>query len=180
VQGKFEFKHILKIPSLHASLLGILVATAPVSVSSDAREFLWLIEKGVDLVGMGAIPLLIISFGYSLNNTSISDMKEGIAGASVRILLGPAFAFAIIFMFRGLGWMSMEKGYDLLGYLDLRTTEAIIVLSAAMPGPIMAYLLNVKFDSCPEKAAAMLFFGSVGGILTIPIVLHLINLFIFQ
>jgi ABC-type uncharacterized transport system substrate-binding protein/predicted permease len=180
VRGKFELKQILKIPSLHASILGVLVATAPVNVSVDTREFLWLIEKGVDLIGVGTIPLLIISFGYSLNNTNFSDLKDGVSGGALRILMGPLFAFAIIYSFRYFGWMSMEKGYDLLGYLDLRTTEAIIVLNAAMPGPIMAYMLNVKFDSCPEKAATMLFIGSVGGLLTIPIVLHLINLFIFR
>ncbi len=180
VRGKFDIKQILKIPSLNAALLGILVATLPVSVSGDTREFLWLIEKGVDLVGLGAIPLLILSFGYSLNNTNLSDLMDGFSGGSLRILLAPVFAFAIVYFFREVGWMSMEKGYDLLGYLDLRTTEAIIVLNSAMPGPIMAYLLNVKFDNCPEKAAAMLFFGSIVGILTIPIVLHLINIFIFQ
>ncbi len=180
VRGKAEFKQILKIPSLYAALLGILVATAPLNVSGDLREFLWLIEKGVDLVGTGAIPLLIISFGYSLNKTSLADLKDGVFGGSLRILMGPVFAFTIVYLFRKFGWMSMERGYDLLGYLGLRTTEAIIVLNAAMPGPIMAYLLNVKFDSCPEKAAAMLFFGSIGGILTIPIVLYLINVFIFR
>jgi hypothetical protein len=47
-----------------------------------------------------------------------------------------------------------------------------------MPGPVMAYLLNVKFDNCPEKAAAMLAVGTLGGIVTIPLVLNFINLFI--
>ena len=69
---------------------------------------------------------------------------------------------------------------SVLKNLDLRTSEAVIVLNAAMPGPIMAYLLNVKFDSCPGKAAAMLSMGTLGGIISIPIVLQLINVLILN
>jgi predicted permease len=98
----------------------------------------------------------------------------------LKIAAGPVLAFLLIYLLRTTGIMPTGEGMDLLRQLDLRTTEAIIVLNAAMPGPIMAYLLNVKFDNCPKKAAAMLTMGTLGGILTIPLVLQLINLCIFK
>lgn len=179
VSGKTDVKQFLKIPALYATIAGIFVANASFKAPTYMREFVWLFEKGVDLIGLGAIPLLILSFGYSLNNTSLGNLKHGTIGGFARILAGPVLAFAVVYLFRQTGFVSVDKGYDLLHHLDLRTTEAIIILNAAMPGPIMAYMLNVKFESCPEKAAAMLSIGTLGGIITIPVVLHLINIFIF-
>jgi hypothetical protein len=42
----------------------------------------------------------------------------------------------------------------------------------------MAYLLNVKFDNCPQKAAPMLAVGTLGGIATIPLIISLISSYI--
>ncbi len=179
VSGRADLKQFLKIPALYATIAGILVANTSFEAPVYMREFVWLFEKGVDLIGLGAIPLLILSFGYSLNNTSLSSMRQGIGGGMAKVIAGPVLAFLIVYLFRQSGMVSVEKGYDLLKYLDLRTTEAIVILNAAMPGPIMAYMLNVKFDNCPDKAAAMLSVGTIGGIVTVPIALHLINVFIF-
>jgi hypothetical protein len=92
----------------------------------------------------------------------------------------PLLAFIMIFAFRKMGVMPVDPGYDILQNLDLRTTEAVIILNAAMPGPIMAYMLNVKFDSCPKLAVSILSVGTIAGIITIPLVLNLINYFIFS
>lgn len=180
VKGEFEFRQILKIPALWAMFLGITVAEFPFTVGREAQDLLLLIAKGVDVIGLGAIPLLIISFGYSLGETKLSELRDGFVGGLTRIILGPILAFALIYAFRWVNLIPVEQTYDILDYMDLRTTEAIIILNAAMPGPIMAYLLNVKFDSCPKVAVAMLSVGTLGGIITIPIVLNLINYFIFK
>jgi len=179
VSGQTNVKQFLKIPALYATILGVLAASSPLSVPGELQQFVWLAERGVDLVGMGAIPMLIISFGYSLNSVKLSDLKEGFGGAGLRVILGPALAFAVVYLFREFGWMPTEKGYDLLKYLDLRTTEAVIILMAAMPGPIMSYMLNAKFNSCPQKAASILAVGTLAGVITIPLVLHLTTRFIF-
>lgn len=179
VSKRFELREFLKIPALWATFLGIGVSMLPPGEPGPQQEFFWLMAKGVDMIGLGAIPLLIISFGYSLSETKWAEMKSGVAGGFSRILIGPALAFIMIFAFRKMGIMPLDPGYDILKNLDLRTTEAVIILNAAMPGPIMAYMLNVKFDSCPKLAVAILSVGTVGGIFSIPLVLGLINHFIF-
>lgn len=178
--GKADFKAFFRVPALYATILGIGVALTPVlDVSPLLQEFYWLAEKGIDIIAWGAIPIMILSFGYSLNESRLDDLKDGLAGGGLRVVVGPLLALGVVFLFRALGWLPTAADLDVLKSLDLRTTEAIIVVNAAMPGPIMAYLLNVKFDSCPSKAAAMLTIGTLGGIVSIPVVLGAINVVIF-
>ena len=178
VSGKTDLGQFLKIPALYATILGIVAATTDPQLPWLVRQGYDVANKGIDLLAYGAIPLLIINLGYSMSSTKWSALKDGIAGASLRIALGPLLAFGLVFGYRALGWTPTGAGLDPLVALGFRTTEAVIVLNAAMPGPVMAYLLNVKFDNCPEKAASMLAVGTLGGIVTIPVVLNFINLFI--
>lgn len=178
VSGKTDLLQFLKIPALYATMAGIVAATLPSDLPIVARGAFSALEKGIDLLALGAIPMLIINLGYSMSETRLSALKEGCAGAGLRLLGGPLLGFALVFAFRRLGWTPVGHGYDPLMYLGFRTTEAIIVLNASMPGPVMAYLLNVKFDNCPQKAAAMLAVGTLGGMITIPVVLNLVTRFI--
>jgi len=180
VSGTFEFKQLFKIPALWATILGITVASFSFETSNSSREIFWLLSKGIDVIGMGAIPLIIISFGYSLSETKLSDLRAGVMGGGGRIIIGPVMAFALVYFMRWTGMTPLDPGYDILENLDLRTTEAIIILNASMPGPIMAYLLNVKFDSCPKLAVSILAVGSIGGLITIPVVLTIINSLILK
>jgi len=42
----------------------------------------------------------------------------------------------------------------------------------AMPAPITSFLLNEKFNDCPEIAASMVLVGTLMGVVTIPLVLE--------
>lgn len=178
VSGRTDLTQFLKIPALYATIAGIAAATVSFNVPMLLQSSLSSIEKGIDMLALGAIPMLIINLGYSMSDTRLSVLREGMAGAGLRLVAGPLLGFALVFMFRWTGWTPVGEGHDPLVYLGYRTTEAIIVLNAAMPGPVMAYLLNVKFDNCPQKAAAMLAVGTLGGMISIPVVLNLINRFI--
>lgn len=181
VSGKANLLQILKIPALLATVIGIADSQLPFTHGTgQLSQILIIFERIIEVIGFGAIPLLILSFGYSLNESKMSDLKDGVTGGILKIVGGPALAFLLVYLLRISGILPLENGMDVLRQLDLRTTEAIIILNAAMPGPIMAYLLNVKFDNCPRKAAAMLTMGTLGGIVSIPIVLQLINQFIFK
>lgn len=178
VSGKTDIMQFFKIPALWAAILGVVAAAStpvlPVFVSDGYN----VINKGIDVLALGAIPLLIINLGYSMSDTKLSTLKDGITGATLRLLGGPFMAFGLVYGYRMIGWSPITTDMDPLTALGYRTTEAIIILNAAMPGPIMAYLLNVKFDNCPEKAAAMVAVGTLGGIFTIPLILTLISHYI--
>jgi len=113
-----------------------------------------------------------------MSQADLTQLKDGVTGAYLRVLLGPVLALLMIFCCRALGLLPIGPDLDPGASLWYRTTEAIIVLNAAMPGPIMAYLLNVKFDNCPKQAASMLMVGTLAGIVTVPFFLYIVNHFI--
>jgi malate permease and related proteins len=179
VSGKTDLRQFFRIPALYATILGVLAATT----NSHAPEFVMqgydIVCKGCDLLAYAAIPLLIVNLGYSMSATTrMSPIKDDAIGVFLRVVLGPLLAFGLVICYRKFGWIPAGTDLDPLVSLGYRTTEAIIILNAAMPGPVMAYLLNVKFDNCPEKAASMVALGTLAGLVTIPFTLHFINLFI--
>ncbi|MDD5107020.1 MAG: AEC family transporter [Desulfuromonadaceae bacterium] len=178
VSGKSDLMQFFKIPALWATILGVIAATSNPALPGIVSDTYAIANKGIDVLALGAIPLLIINLGYSMSDTKLSTLKDGITGATLRLLAGPLLAFGLVYCYRLLGWTPVGGMMDPLTSLGFRTTEAIIVINAAMPGPVMAYLLNVKFDNCPDKAASMLAVGTLGGIATIPLVLSLITRYI--
>lgn len=179
VSGKTDLKQFFKIPALWATILGIIAATSNPAVPGAVSDVYSIINKGIDVLALAAIPVLIINLGYSMSDIKLSTLKAGISGASLRLFGGPLMAFGLVYIFRMSGWTAVTPGMDPLVTLGYRTTEAVIILNAAMPGPIMAYLLNVKFENCPDKAASMLAVGTLGGIATIPLILSIITRYIF-
>ncbi len=179
VSGRAGFLHLLRIPTVPAAGLGILVATAPAMGPAALQGAFGLLLRGVEIVAYGAIPLMILGFGSALAVARPEHFRKGLGGAALRIVGGPLVAFALVALVRWAGWFPVDRAKDVLTFLDYRTTEAVIVLNAAMPGPIMSYMLALKFNAQPEEAAAHLALGAAGGILTVPVVLHLIHQFIF-
>ncbi len=178
VSRQTNFKEFFKIPHLYAAIFGVIVATVPFQVTGVTKYFS-MIGDGIDILGKGAIPMLIISLGYSLKRTRVADLKHGMAGASMRIVLGPAIAFGLIVFYRYIGLAPIEQGYDLVLFTDVRTTESIIILMSAMPAPIASFLLNEKFDDCPEKAASMVLIGTLLVMITIPLIIAFSQQYIF-
>ncbi len=173
VSKKTDLREFFKIPFLYAAILGIVVATADIPVAESIKPYLSQLGAGIDLLGEGAVPLLIISLGYSLKRTRVSDLKHGIAGATMRVVIGPIIAFGLIALYRYLGWAPLEAGYDKVLFTDVRTTEAVIILMGSMPAPIASFLLNEKFNDSPEMSASMVLIGTLAGALTLPLVLTL-------
>jgi predicted permease len=178
VSGKTDLLQFFKIPALWATILGVVAATCNPGLPEIVCDINAIVNKGIDILALGAIPLLIINLGYSMSDTKLSTLKDGMTGATLRLLGGPLMAFGLVYGYRMIGWTPVIPGMDPLMSLGYRTSEAIIILNAAMPGPVMAYLLNVKFNNCPQKAASMLAVGTLGGIATIPLILSLIDRYI--
>ncbi len=176
VSGQPDLKQFLKIPALYAMCAGVLVAT--VQMPDLLKPVIHFAGRLTMVLGYGAIPLLIVNLGYSMSDIRLETLKTGISGGVVRLLAGPVLGFGLVFLWRKLGWTPAGPGVDPLAWLGFRTSEAVIILNASMPGPVMAYLLNLKYDNCPQQAAAMVATGTLGGIVTIPVVLYLISAFL--
>jgi predicted permease len=176
VDGRTRMKEFFRTPFVYLVALGALVSVLPLSVPESLEEFVWLSEKGIDLTGMGALPLLLISFGYPLGLLKGSDASKGVAGGLLRIVAGPLLGFLVVYIYRQTGLLGMERGYDILGYLDRRTTEAILVLGAAMPTSHYALKLGIRED---RTGQGIFLASTAGSIVTVALALLLTLMFIF-
>ncbi|MDD2365051.1 MAG: hypothetical protein PHN84_02700 [Desulfuromonadaceae bacterium] len=181
VEGTGNLKAILKTPLVYLVILGVAARIFPFSLPDTVEEFAWLAEKGVDLTAMGALPLLLISFGYPLGLLKISDFKGGVKGGLLRVVVSPLVALLVVYIYRKTGLLNMDRGYDILGFLDQRTTEALLILGAALP--TSNYALHMHIDNDEVKAekriTGTLLVSVVASVVTIPVVLLLILMFIF-
>ena len=179
--GSSSLKQFVRIPSLHVALILSAAVASPLSVPDNLQEFAWLAEKGIDITALGALPLLLINFGYPLGRLSWSSARRGVVGGSVRVLAGPLVAFALVFCYRNLGWLGMERGYDMLAYINLRTTEAVLVLGAALPSSHYALRLGRGGElAAGDIDSGTLLCSLLLGIFSVACVLFLINALIFH
>jgi len=180
LEGRIRLMGFFSIPTFYVTILGGLASLSPLSVPENLQEFAWLSEKGIDITAMGAFPLLLINFGYPLGLLRLTGLGPGVNGGLLRILAGPLLAFLLVYVYHKTGWSSMDKGYDILSYIDRRTTEAILVLGAAMPSS--HYVLRARASQeglrAEARDAATLLVSVIGGAFTVLAVLILIKIFI--
>lgn len=179
VSRRTAVKQFLINPAFHALLLGVAVNVFPFQMPESSLEFVWLIEKGIDIIAQGALPVLLISFGYPMSRMKVVNVTGGIPAGVLRIVAAPALAFLLVYLYRTSGMLPMGKGYDLLSYLDARTTEAVIVLASAMPASLAAYWLNLQQGLPVERSSAIFACAAAGAVITVPSTLFLINSVIF-
>lgn len=123
----------LKTPALHAMLLALLLKLIELDLPQQLKELLWLVEKGIGMMALGALPVLLMSHGYALYGLRTEGAPLWSPSALFRTLWLPLTALAAVVALRSTGIAPLDKGYDLLRYLDLRTTEAILLLAATLP-----------------------------------------------
>jgi predicted permease len=176
VAGRMQPWRFFRSPTFVAVLIAAL--TSQISLYA---EFFRLVERGIDIVAYGAVPFLLLSFGYPFCRTDAAAIRKGLWGGFVRITAGPAAAFLVVLLLRQLGLLSVEKGYNVLDYIDMRTTEAVIILAGSIPGALSCYIANCR--NSPGTAAdslAILVVSTVFGLISIPVTLLVINRFILS
>lgn len=177
--GFVEPWRFFRSPTFLAAILAVLSVELDITLPEALEGFSRLIERGIDIVGYGAIPILLMSFGYPFCQVTGHSVRKGFSGGFARMLGGPLAGFLIVLSVRQMGLLSTAKGYNILDYIDMRTTEAVIILAGAIPGAISCYLVNRwKSPDTALDSLAILIVSSLAGIVTIPCALLLINRFI--
>ena len=180
VVGTTELHRYFRSPTTIVAVFSVLVAVLPLSFPAGIDGFLDGAEQGLDIVGYGALPLLLISLGYPLSRLQRHQFSFGISAALARITVGPAIAICAVFLLRAVGLLDLHKDYFVLGYIDQRTSEAILILGGAMPASMSSYLHCKWHGRHVHESLSAMFVGCLGGLLTIPFVLYLVAKLIFN
>lgn len=139
---------VLRLPVLWAALLGALVNALGWSVPTS-------IERGVELLGGAAIPLVLVSLGLQIHRTGVrAPSRVNVLGAAVKLLLGPVVGFAT-------GWIVGARDLDL----------AVLTLLGAMPPAVNTFMLALEFGGDGEELARTVILSTLAAIASLTMVL---------
>jgi predicted permease len=146
-----SIKKVVLFPSLWAVILGILLNLVNIPIGG-------VLENTVNYLGQGAIPLIMITLGLSIDFSAIRRSKSMIAFTSVMKL---AFFPFIAFLFA-----------SQIGLLNLEHT--ISVVEAAMPSGMMSLLLAITYKLDNELTSDCILINTVISLITLPLIIVLL------
>ena len=134
-------------PAILAALLAFGLQSANINVAST-------LMLPVQMLGNIAVPLMLFSLGVRLANANIDHWRVG----SVIGLMTPCIGILLAFI--------------ITAVLPLDRTQAgALILFGALPPAVMNYLFAERYAQEPAKVSAIVLFGNVLAILTLPVVL---------
>ncbi|TCV89565.1 hypothetical protein EDC63_10283 [Sulfurirhabdus autotrophica] len=144
-----RFSHLLRMPMIIATLLGLIVSFANWEVPS-------MLSISIKMLGDIAIPLMLFSLGVRLNVVSLKDWRIGLWGAA----LCPISGLAIV-------WL-------IAPFLHLPPLQqSLLLIFGALPPAVLNYMVAEKYQQEPEKVASIVMLGNLGGLIAMPIALVL-------
>jgi predicted permease len=149
-----RFVTVLKLPLVWAAMGGVLMNVFELRIPVG-------LERGVHLLGQAAIPMLLIALGLQIGASGLPRLTQPILilhSSSLRLFLGPVVAFGVA---------------TLLGLRDLERN--VLVLSAAMPTAINAFLISLELKSDVQTVAGTVVLTTFGSIGTIALVVSLLR-----
>ncbi|MBQ2831366.1 AEC family transporter [Methanobrevibacter sp.] len=148
---KKAVKKIALFPPLWAIILGLGLNILNIPIGD-------VLTNTVDYLGGGAIPLIMISLGLSINLDGLSRNKSMVAFTSVmKLLFFPFIAFMIV---------------SYLGLVDLQYSVSIV--EAAMPSGMLSLLLSVTYNLDYELTSDCILINTVISLITLPLIIMLL------
>ena len=144
-------RKILLFPPLWAIILGLTLNIFNIPIGP-------VFEKTINYLGDGAIPLIMISLGLSINLKGLSRNKSMVGFTSVmKLFFFPLVAFFLV---------------SYLGLVDLEYT--VTVIEAAMPSGMLSLLLSVTYNLDHELTSDCILINTVISLITLPIIIMIL------
>ncbi|MBR4447702.1 AEC family transporter [Methanobrevibacter sp.] len=148
---KAAVKRITFFPPLWAVILGLGFNFFNIPIGQ-------VLDNTVNYLGQGAIPLIMIALGLSIDFSALKRSKSMIAFTSVmKLAFFPAIAFIVA---------------SKIGLVDLQFT--ISVVEAAMPSGMMSLLLAITYKLDYELTSDCILINTVISLITLPLIIMLL------
>ena len=149
--AKSAVKRITFFPPLWAVVLGLGFNFFNIPIGA-------VLDNTVNYLGQGAIPLIMIALGLSIDFSALKRSKAMIAFTSVmKLAFFPAVAFVVA---------------SKIGLIDLQFT--ISVVEAAMPSGMMSLLLAITYKLDYELTSDCILINTVISLITLPLIIMLL------
>lgn len=148
---KTAFKKIALFPPVWAVVLGLCFNWLNIPIGP-------VLDNTVNYLGQGAIPLIMVTLGLSIDFSALSRSKSMIVFTSImKLAFFPIVAFLIV---------------NYLGLVDLQYQVAIV--EAAMPSGMMSLLLSITYKLDYELTSDCILINTVISLITLPVIIMLI------
>lgn len=146
-----SLRAIVRLPIMWCLLLALLLRALDWPLPTG-------LDRGVHLLAQATLPMILLSLGLQIGASGWPRLTPPVVlASSLRLALGPAVAF-------GIALLIGARGVELQA----------LVLSAAMPTAVNAFLLATEFDADVESVAATVVVTTVGALATIALVVTLL------
>ena len=144
-----KFGNLLRNPMVVSTVLGFAFAI----VQPPLPEWL---AVAIKLVGDALIPMMLLSLGVRLYESSLGDWHIGVVGGIVCPLTGMAMAAL------------------LASVLDLdKTQQGLLILFGSLPPAVLNFMVAEQFRQEPGKVASIVLIGNLLAVLFVPLGLTL-------
>ena len=141
----------LLFPSLWSVILGLIFNFLNIPIGS-------VLDNTISYLGQGAIPLIMITLGLSIDFSALKRSKSMIVFTSaMKLMILPAITFLIAKM---------------LGIVDLQFK--VLIIESAMPSAMLALLLAITYDLDYELTSDCIFINTVISLITLPIIISFV------
>ena len=148
---KKAFRKIAFFPPLWAVVLGIVFNSLNIPIGT-------VIDNTVNYLGQGAIPLIMVTLGLSIDFSALSRSKSMIVFTSImKLAFFPFIAFLVA---------------NYLGLVNLEHTVSIV--EAAMPSGMMSLLLAITYNLDYELTSDCILINTVISLITLPLIIMIL------
>jgi predicted permease len=143
---------VFRLPLIYAAIVGLIIGRAGWSVP----EPLW---RPLELMGQGAIPMLLIALGVQLTQTRSTTVTPPLGVvAALRLVGSPLLTLALLPVF-GLAGLPAR----------------VALLSTSMPTAVNAFMLAAQFQTAPGFVASAVFLTTVASFVTVSVIVALVR-----
>lgn len=148
---KTAFKKIALFPPVWAVVLGLFFNWLNIPIGA-------VLDNTVNYLGQGAIPLIMVTLGLSIDFSALARSKSMIVFTSImKLMFFPIVAFLIV------------------NYLGLVNLEyQVSVVEAAMPSGMMSLLLAITYRLDYELTSDCILINTVISLITLPVIIMLL------
>jgi predicted permease len=147
------FLNVFKVPIVYAVLLAVFVKLINLDVTGSP------IFKAVEMVGQGAVPLMLLLLGMQLAKAPLAQgMKMASLAALIRLVVSPLIAWPLA------NWLGLTGS----------TLQACVV-EASMPTAVTTAVLAIEFDARPEFVTSVIFLSTLASPITLTPIIALVS-----
>jgi hypothetical protein len=147
------FFNVFKVPIVYAVLLAIFVNLIKLNVTGSP------VFKAVEMVGQGAVPLMLLLLGMQLAKTPLAqEMRAAGLAALIRLVVAPIIAWPLA------NWLSLTGP----------TLQACVV-EASTPTAVTTAVLAIEFDARPEFVTSVIFLSTLASPITLTPIIALVS-----